>query len=51
MGRKLKYKTDEEKKEIQRKWSLEYYHRNKKSIDKDRKRKYWLKKFEQEGIL
>ena len=28
MGRKRKYNTETERKEAQRKWSMEYYHRN-----------------------
>jgi len=51
MGRLLKYKTDTEKRESQRRWSLEYYHRNKEKIDEGRKWKYWVEKFRQEGIL
>lgn len=43
MGRKKKYKTDEEKKEIQRKWSLEYYYRNKDIINKKLMDKYYAK--------
>lgn len=51
MGRRLKYKTEDEKREVQKKWSLEYYHRNKDKIDKNQKRRYWLDKFTKEGIV
>jgi hypothetical protein len=33
MGRKKKYLTDEQREEAQRRWSLEYYYRNKEKIN------------------
>jgi hypothetical protein len=47
----LKYKTEKDKKEAQRRWSLEYYHRNKEKVDDEQKRNYWIKRFRREGIL
>lgn len=41
MGRKKKYHSEEEKREAQRKWALEYYHRNKKEINKKLMEKYY----------
>lgn len=41
MGRKKKYKTDEERKLAQQKWALEYYHRNKEKINKKAMEKYY----------
>jgi hypothetical protein len=43
MGRIKKYKSEEEKKAMQRKWSLEYYHRNKEKINKTRMKEYYEK--------
>ncbi len=37
MGRKLKYHTKEEKVIAQRRWSLNYYNKNKEKVDKDAK--------------
>jgi hypothetical protein len=34
MGRKKKYLTDEQLVEAQKRWSLEYYYRNKEKINK-----------------
>jgi len=41
MGRLKKYKTEEEKKEAQRLWALEYYYRNKELINKKTMEKYY----------
>jgi hypothetical protein len=39
MGRKKKYNTEEEQLEAQRRWNMEYYHRNKEKLkEKGRKR-------------
>ena len=32
MGRKRKYTSKKERKEAQRKWSMEYYHRNRAAL-------------------
>lgn len=44
MGRKRKYKTDEERKEAQRRWAREYYYRNKDKINKRAMEKYYERK-------
>ena len=44
MGRKRKYTSEEEKKEAQRKWQMDYYYRNKDTILKKMKDKYRQKK-------
>jgi hypothetical protein len=41
MGRLKKYKTKEEKKEAQKKWANQYYHRNKEEINKKAMVKYY----------
>ena len=41
MGRLKKYKTEEEKKEVQKKWANQYYHRNKEQINKRAMEKYY----------
>jgi len=41
MGRLKKYKTEEEKKEVQKKWANQYYHRNKERINKIAMEKYY----------
>lgn len=43
MGRLKKYKTDDEKKEAQKKWAREYYHRNKIEINKKTMENYYEK--------
>jgi hypothetical protein len=43
MGRKRKY-TEEELEEKQKEWSLEYYHRNKKKINKRAMKEYYARK-------
>ncbi len=40
MGRKKKYLTDEERIEAQRRWNMEYYHRNKEKIKENAKQRY-----------
>lgn len=44
MGRLKKYLTDCDKKEAQKKWAKEYYHRNKEKINKKTMQKYYEKK-------
>ena len=46
MGRKKKYYTDKEKKEVQRQWQMDHYERNKAKILKKAKERYRLKKIE-----
>ena len=41
MGRKKKYQTKKEQLNAQRKWSLEYYYRNKTKLNKKRMKKYY----------
>jgi len=41
MGRSKKYKTEEEKKEAQKKWANQYYYRNKEQINKRAMYKYY----------
>lgn len=40
MGRKKKYQTEEERLNSQRRWSMEYYERNKELIRKKNKKRY-----------
>jgi hypothetical protein len=44
MGRKKKYKTEEELKNANRKKALEYYHRNKKELNRKKMEKYYEEK-------
>ena len=44
MGRKRKYNTDEERGEAQRKWSMEYYHRNRAVLQAKARERYRRKK-------
>ncbi|MBC8428442.1 hypothetical protein H8D04_01020 [bacterium] len=44
MGRIKKHITEDEKKQAQRKWSLDYYHRNKDKINKEKLEKYYEEK-------
>ena len=46
MGRKRKYQTEEEKKEAQRKWQMDHYHRNKEQILQKARDNYKKKKRE-----
>lgn len=49
MGRTRKYNTDEERQDAQRKFALEYYHRNKESINKKTMRKYYEQRIKEMG--
>jgi hypothetical protein len=40
MGRKKKYKTDDEKNEAQKKWGMEHYERNKETLKEKAKERY-----------
>lgn len=40
MGRKKIYNTDEERLEAQRKWNMEYYHRNKELLQEKARKRY-----------
>ena len=44
MGRKRKYNTVTERKEAQRKWSMEYYHRNRAPLQAKARERYRRKK-------
>ena len=44
MGRKLKYKTPEEKRIAQRKWQMEHYYRNSEEIKRKDSERYREKK-------
>jgi|TARA_B100002019_G_C21239391_1_gene584615 hypothetical protein len=44
MGRKLKYKTPEEKRIAQRKWQMEHYYRNSEEIKRKARERYREKK-------
>lgn len=44
MGRKKKFKTDQEKSEAMRRWRMEYYFRNKQKINEDAMKKYYERK-------
>tara|TARA_B100000131_G_scaffold162885_1_gene157546 strand:- start:340 stop:519 length:180 start_codon:yes stop_codon:yes gene_type:complete len=44
MGRKRKYKSKEERKEAQRRWSMEYYQRNRASLQAKARERYRRKK-------
>jgi hypothetical protein len=44
MGRKIKYKTEEEKKQANRNKYMRYYWRNVKKRRKDALRRYYVKK-------
>ena len=51
MGRKRIYFTEDERKEAQRRWQLEYYYRNRERLKKEardryRKRNYQLRENE-----
>lgn len=47
MGRRKKYNTDDERKAAQRKWSNEYYHRNKHITDVKNLKKYYEQKIKE----
>ena len=40
MGRKLKYKTEKERRDAQRKWQMEHYLRNKEEIKEKARQRY-----------
>ena len=44
MGRKLKYKTEKERRDAQRKWQMEHYLRNKEKIKQKARERYRQKK-------
>ena len=44
MGRKRKYASEQERKEAQRKWSMEYYHRNRAVLQAKARERYRRKK-------
>ena len=44
MGRKRKYNTESEKREAQRKWSMEYYYRNRAVLQSKARERYRRKK-------
>ena len=43
MGRKVKYKTEKERKEAQLKWQRDHYERNKEEIRLQARKRYRLK--------
>ena len=43
MGRKQKYKTENEQLEAKRRWRREWYDRNKERVNRERMRKYYEK--------
>jgi len=44
MGRKLKYKTEDAQLESKRRWRREWYHRNKKRVNRERMQRYYADK-------
>ena len=44
MGRKRKYNTESEKKEAQRKWSMDYYYKNRAILQAKARERYRRKK-------
>ena len=44
MGRQRKYNSDREKKEAQRKWSMEYYYRNRAVLQAKARQRYRKKR-------
>ena len=44
MGRQRKYNTKEEKKEAQRRWSMEYYYRNRAVLQAKARQRYRRKR-------
>ena len=47
MGRKKKYNSEKERKEAQRKWSMDYYYRNQARIQEKARERYRKKKIMQ----
>ena len=44
MGRKRKYNTESEKKDAQRKWSMDYYYKNRAILQAKARERYRRKK-------
>ena len=44
MGRKRKYYTEKERRNAQRRWSREYYYRNREKINKKYMERYYERK-------
>jgi len=44
VGRKLKYKTEKERRDAQRKWQMDHYQRNKEEIKEKARQRYRQKK-------
>jgi hypothetical protein len=44
MGRKRKYSSEEDRKAAQRRWSMEYYHRNRAVLQAKARARYRRKK-------
>ena len=44
MGRKRKYSSEADRKEAQKKWSMEYYHRNRSVLQAKARERYRRKK-------
>jgi len=44
MGRKRKYTSEQQRKEAQRKWSMEYYHKNRAVLQAKARERYRKKK-------
>jgi hypothetical protein len=44
VGRKLKYKTEDEKQDAQRRWQMEHYYRNKEKLRKVARERYRKKR-------
>ena len=44
MGRKRKYNTESEKREAQRKWSMDYYYKNRAILQAKARERYRRKK-------
>ena len=44
MGRKRKYNTESERKEAQRKWSMDYYYKNRAILQAKARERYRRKK-------
>jgi|TARA_Y100001951_G_scaffold84756_1_gene74339 hypothetical protein len=46
MGRKRIYFTEDERKEAQRRWQLEYYYRNRERLKKEARERYRKKNYQ-----
>lgn len=51
MGRKKKYNTEEDKLEAQRRWNMEYYHRNKEILKENARKRYEQRNSNGEEVL